>query len=442
MLTRFKNFFRSENVYYFHRFVLVFTLIFLLMTAIILQVMQAGIYSSIDESLQLSGDNIERHVNFHMEGKKREGVLPFSPDDGADFFANTEFILYDSQGQILNELNSYSGLHEYKLELEHLDKVVARRLPNLSGHMEFYRSLTVKVYNFRYQEVAYATILVNITQMERTNARNITIIISLMVLFWLVSIFASMHLAKWARRPILESFERQKAFVENASHELRTPLAVLQNRLEGLFRKPDQTILDQSESIAASLEEVRNMKLLTSNLLDLARRDDGLIPEVEWVGATFFEDVFSNYQLIAEEADKILSSQIKMAVPIKTDPTLFKQVLTILVDNAIKYTDDQGEIDLKVSQNSQYLWVTVADNGLGIPDADKPKIFDRFYRVDKARTRQKGGFGLGLALAKQIADSLNGKISIKDNTPKGSVFTLRLPLEGKTGLGLKTDFFP
>lgn len=108
-----------------------------------------------------------------------------------------------------------------------------------------------------------------------------------MILFWLISILASIYLANWSSKPILESYEKQKMFVENASHELRTPLAVLQNRLETLFRKPNESILDNSEAIASSLEEVRNMRILTTNLLNLARRDDGIKPEIVEISSRF-----------------------------------------------------------------------------------------------------------------------------------------------------------
>lgn len=121
--------------------------------------------------------------------------------------------------------------------------------------------------------------VVNVEQLDRANERYERIIIIVMSVFWLISILASIYLAKWSRKPILESYEKQKMFVENASHELRTPLAVLQNRLESLFRKPNETILENSEHLASSLDEVRNMRILTTNLLNLARRDDGINPQ-------------------------------------------------------------------------------------------------------------------------------------------------------------------
>ena len=153
-----------------------------------------------------------------------------------------------------------------------------------------------------------------------------------------------MYLAKWSRRPIQESLEKQKTFVENASHELRTPLTVIQNRLESLFRKPESTILDNSENIAYSLDEVRNMRLLTTNLLNLTRRDDGIKPEIETLDSPFFDKVFTNYATIAEENEKGFTAQNQVGRSIKTDKTLLKQLMTILFDNAIKYTEDDGQV--------------------------------------------------------------------------------------------------
>ena len=113
---------------------------------------------------------------------------------------------------------------------------------------------------------------------------------------------------------------------------------------------------------------------------------------------------------------------------IKTDKTLLKQLMTILFDNALKYTDEDGVIELTISANDRNLFLKVSDNGPGISTADKKKIFDRFYRVDKARTRQTGGFGLGLLLAKQITEALKGTITVKDNKPKGTIFEVKIAI--------------
>ena len=171
------------------------------------------------------------------------------------------------------------------------------------------------------------------------------------------------------------------------------------------------------------------MRLLTTNLLNLARRDDGINPQYGEVESEFFDTTFANYCLIAAENHKVFHSENMVQRPVITDQIFLKQLMTILFDNAIKYTDDDGEISVMAASNDRYLIFRVADNGPGISNEDKKKIFDRFYRVDKARTRQKGGFGLGLSLAKQIVDAFKGTVSVKDNKPKGTVFEVKLPLK-------------
>lgn len=426
----------------FKLFFSVFTIIFLVMTMIILQVLYGGIYGSVDKSLLEARDNINQYVDFQMSLPTMEELTLAVVDD--DEFnnkyerpnlkpnrylaANIDIVLYDSKGKVINQLGYMGQLYDLPLDDSRLNTIEQQKILTYWGKEEYYRVITLRVGNLHYPEVAYASLLVNTDQLEISNKRTVRVVISVMVFFWVVSLFASIYLAQRTRQPILESFERQKSFVENASHELRTPLAVLQNRLENLFRKPQATILDSSESIAASLDEVRNMRLLTTNLLNLARRDDGLTPEMADLRPDFFDTMFTNYHLVAEENGKAFIGINRLERSIRSDKTLLKQLLTILFDNAVKYTTDDGKIILTVSQVDKSLLVEVADNGIGISEADKSKVFDRFYRVDKARTRQTGGFGLGLSLAKQIVHSLGGTIKVRDNQPKGTVFEVKLPL--------------
>ncbi|MBZ5797081.1 two-component system sensor histidine kinase CiaH, partial [Burkholderia contaminans] len=123
------------------------------------------------------------------------------------------------------------------------------------------------------------------------------------------------------------------------------------------------------------------------------------------------------YEMIASENNRVFRFENRIHRTIVTDQLLLKQLMTILFDNAVKYTEEDGEIDFLISATDRNLYLLVSDNGIGISTEDKKKIFDRFYRVDKARTRQKGGFGLGLSLAKQIVDALKGTVTVKDNKP-------------------------
>lgn len=432
-----KRIYQSDNFGHFFHFFAVFTGIFVVMTMIIIQIMQYGVYSSVDSSLLAVAKNssiyanvtMERMTSFYFDNQEnafKNGTEVFKAALVEQPVANTDIILFSSNGTVLNSFDALSGFQNFTLKTNELNAIRTRKLMNFYGHEEKYHTLTVKIHSNRYPAVAYMIAVVNVEQLDRANERYERIIVLVMITFWFISVLASIYLAKWSRKPILESYEKQKMFVENASHELRTPLAVLQNRLETLFRKPNETILENSEPIASSLEEVRNMKILTTNLLNLARRDDGINPELVDVDASFFDAIFENFKLVAEDYGKDFYFENQVKRTIKTDKSLLKQLITILFDNALKYTDSDGKISVIVGTTDKNLMVRVLDNGPGIKDMDKKKVFDRFYRVNKARTRTNGGFGLGLSLAKQIVASLNGSISVKDNKPKGTIFEVKL----------------
>ena len=468
MLTKFFNYLfrriKSEGFKSFIHFFATFSGIFLVMTVMILQILSYGVYSNVDSSLKMAATKTNSYLEMEMlkrelfltsevdqnntttiyqaydtksskdeapdssgskKESKKESKMKDAPHD-LSVAANTSVLVLDKNGEVLNVVDKFSSLSNLPIDKNNIDVISKGSAQNYFDQTEKYRLITEKVDNSLYPDAKYLVIAINTTQLEEATERYVKLIVIMMSFFWLLSVAASMYLAKWSRRPIQESLEKQKAFVENASHELRTPLAVIQNRLEVLFRKPESTILDNSENIASSLDEVRNMRLLTTNLLNLARRDDGIKPEVETLDSSFFDTVFTNYAMIAEENEKGFTGQNQVSRPIHTDKTLLKQLMTILFDNAIKYTEDDGQVIFTVRTNDRHLYISVADNGPGISDSDKNKIFDRFYRVDKARTRQKGGFGLGLSLAQQIVLALKGTIVVKDNHPKGSIFEVKI----------------
>lgn len=459
MFNKLKKGLFSEGFSTFLHFLSVFTVIFLVMTILILQIMRIGIYSSVDDNLDKAAESVNSYIYMNMYKASLYSAFDGNDDsdlsiftDGDDFLGNgttlpadanasgspeqnkshvelnatIETVMYDKNGKVLNSSEIFSGLNKLKMNRDELGEVNEVSIDGSFREKEHYRYKTIAVSDKQFPKVAYVTIAISVNQLDSVNSRYQIIIISVMVTFWLLSVFASVYLANWSRKPILESYERQKNFVEDASHELRTPLTVLQNRLESLFRKPDQTILDNYETIASSLEEVRNMRILTTNLLNLARRDDHLNPKIEEIEPAFFDSIFENYQMIAEENGKSLICRNQLDLPMKSDKTLIKQVMTILFDNAVKYTGEDGAIDISVTSEAGKLLISVADNGAGISEEDKIKIFDRFYRIDKARNRQTGGFGLGLSLAKQIVDALKGTISVRDNEPTGTIFEIKL----------------
>ena len=436
MFNRIRKNWYAEDFSYFVRNFGVFTLIFSAMTLIILQVMHSSLYTSVDEKLQILSskpqDVIQLALDRTTEDIKdlnNESVAK-SGDKKPTVSSNTEVILFDENLNQLITGNRFLGLDKITFNKKDLNHIRQLHIQNSFGQDEIYRVLLTEM-NFESvsTNIKYAAVLINTSQLEQISQNHEQLIVVVMASFWILSLLASLYLARVSVKPLLESMQKQQNFVENASHELRTPLAVLQNRLETLFRKPEATIMESSESIASSLEEVRNMRLLTTNLLNLARRDDGIKPDLGEVQPEFFNTIFTNYEMIATENHKVFHFENRIKRTIITDNLLLKQLMTILFDNAVKYTEEDGEINFVITATDRNLYLTVSDDGIGISQADKKKIFDRFYRVDKARTRQKGGFGLGLSLAKQIVDALKGSISVKDNKPHGTIFEVKIAIQ-------------
>jgi two-component system, OmpR family, sensor histidine kinase ArlS len=226
-----------------------------------------------------------------------------------------------------------------------------------------------------------------------------------------------------------KSVDRQNQFVSDASHELRTPISVIQGYINLVDRwgKDNKSVLQ--ESITAIKGETANMHALIEKLLFLARTDRGQMKARR-------ED-FNMGELMQEIADetKMISPDTTIAVEadgalvLSADRNLMKQVLRNLVDNGVKYALGASEINLRAERAGNKVRIMVDDNGSGISQEDVNKIFDRFYLVDKARSKDTGGSGLGLAIVKNIVDIHNGEINVKSEIGKGTSITITLPGE-------------
>lgn len=224
--------------------------------------------------------------------------------------------------------------------------------------------------------------------------------------------------------------EQQQQFVGDVSHELRTPVAIIQGHLELLERwgKDDPQVLE--ESINASLHEIERMKNLVQEMLDLSRAE-----QVEIQYGTEIADarevglqVYNDFKMIHSDFDIVLDNDLTKSTPVQIYRNHLEQILIILLDNAVKYSTNRKEIHLTMSKNSKYVEFVVQDFGEGISQENIEKIFDRFYRVDKARSRNKGGNGLGLSIAHRLVEGYHGLISVESVEGQGSIFKVQLPL--------------
>lgn len=222
---------------------------------------------------------------------------------------------------------------------------------------------------------------------------------------------------------IEESFVRQSNFVSDASHELRTPISVIQGYSDLLSRwgRNDPAILD--EGIDAIRSEAANMKSIVEQLLYLARLGSFRLLMRDFDLAEVVRDIVEAYDMT--NVDKTITANISDTIPIVADRALSVELIRIITDNAIKYTPPGGKVDIRAEADGRGgAIVVIGDDGVGISADDLPHIFDRFYRCDKARGRENGSTGLGLAIAKSIVEMMGGGISAKSALGKGSEFTI------------------
>ena len=228
--------------------------------------------------------------------------------------------------------------------------------------------------------------------------------------------------------------EMRREFVANVSHELRTPLTNIRSYAETLVDGVGDIPLEMEKNfLGVILNESDRMAHIVQDLLTLSRFDSGR-SELKLERFSFSSAVRDIYNAVLMEAQRhghTLSLDLAPDLPeIVGDRDRVLQVMMNVVSNAIKYTPDGGQIAISAGRNPLRVWMEVADNGIGIPEADRPRVFERFYRVDKARSRESGGTGLGLSIAKEIVDRHEGIIALVDRPGPGTTIRVELPIEG------------
>lgn len=224
------------------------------------------------------------------------------------------------------------------------------------------------------------------------------------------------------------SFEQMKRFTADASHELKTPLSILRGEVEvGLMR--ERSPAEYQEILKSCLEEIGRMSRIVDDLLTLARTDLGslglrlerldLMEVAEEVWRGFYREAVARGLKFSLEGTR---------VEVLGDREKLRRAIANLVDNAVKYTPDGGYIKVEVGSEDDFATVSVSDTGEGIPPEHQERVFDRFYRVDKARSRERGGTGLGLSICKGIVEAHGGRISLESEPGVGSTFKVFLPL--------------
>ncbi len=234
----------------------------------------------------------------------------------------------------------------------------------------------------------------------------------------------SLYLAKWALKPVDEAWEKQKRFVADASHELKTPLTVILANTGILLSHKEETIKAQSKWVEYTQAEANRMKKLVDDLLFLAKYDSEHKPSLQ--SEINISDVLWStilpFESVAFESGVEIETDIASDLNLAGNEGQLRQLGVILIDNACKYAGKGGRIKVSLKKQPEGILLKINNTGVPISEEHLAHIFDRFYRAESARTRETGGYGLGLAIASTIVETHNGKISVSSNEKDGTTF--------------------
>ena len=433
-----KKFLKQKLIQHIFFNIVIFLGFFLMFGLIMFVMIKHTIYANVDKTLYetrmqiVETDRVMRENNrlisesdiLFFRGKFQEYWNQF--ELGRRINPNIILIYRDANGNLVD--NEFGRLSEYANEIDfdkkELDKVYEQSI----GKMFFYRGINFEITNLS-DGVKYVQLLINVDTEKSLVNGYFQIIVSCIVIIGVLSIFASFILSKRTLVPLKESMTKQMEFVQNVSHELRTPLTIIQAKQELLLQEPNSKIIDKSEDIALTLNETKRLSKLVKDLLVLSRADNQkIVLQKEHVNIDeYIKEIISPYVEVAEIEEKNITLNLNYNMDISVDTNKIYQVMIILLDNAIKYTEKDDKIEINTYAKDNKCIIEVKDTGIGVSDEGLKRIFERFYREDRARNRETGGTGLGLSIANMIVKAHNGTIKASHNEPKGTVFTIRLP---------------
>ena len=407
-----------------------FATIFIVFGIFVFVMVKSITFNRIDEELKNGKDRIlqVQSDNFDLLFERREFEFIQKNDFIKDFINDaqdtnisrrivnpnvTVIIRNIDTGEIIND-ESIGRLTDYKNEILFNSKILNKIYEISVGEKYYYRCINFVYDGNDVQESRYVQLLINVDS-ERDLIDNYLRIISVAVLIGiLLSILASYILSKKTLKPLQENLEKQAEFVQNVSHELRTPLTIIQAKQELLLQEPNAKIIDKSEDIILTLNETSRLTKLIKDLMILSRAD-------------YLKEIITPYTELAEMQNKKIILNLDYKSDIEVDTSRFYQLIVILIDNSLKYTETNDTVEIKTYQKDNKFVLEVIDTGIGVSEEGLKRIFERFYREDKARSRETGGTGLGLSIASLIVNAHGGTIKAVHNEPKGTIFIVKLP---------------
>lgn len=413
----------------------VFALLFSLLGAGIYSMVSSNIYRTADEKL-LSIETATNLVVFDADEADVESAVPAAAVVTESAYAiqqdivevDPQFItlMRDEQGALVDTVGLYASYPDFLSDVPFDANNLGRIYETSAGGYQ-YRGITYILADDG--ELTYMQVLVNVDSEIAILDDFTRALVAYLAVAVIVAAAASYLLSRRTLKPIVENWKAQTEFVQNASHELRTPLAVIRTTGELLLDHPDSRIVDRFEDVNTIASETKRLSRLVDDLMTLSLDDAGRANLV--MGAVdvdaLVRDATAAYEDFADLQDKRLSVETDFGHAIEADSDKLRQLLGIVLDNALKYTSPGDAIEVRTQATGSKCAISVSDTGCGIEPEDRERVFERFYRADKARSRETGGHGLGLSLAQGIVEAHGGTIELTANEPHGTVVAITLP---------------
>ncbi|CEN81717.1 sensor histidine kinase [Paraclostridium sordellii] len=391
---------------------LVVGIIFILFTIFIYQYFYNLTYKSIDDELYIQSKKFTHDIN--------RGSLGFNRELPPDTVLRGTMIYISKNGELLKSFpeNMSNYIRPFNLSEDLKDGIVTYKY---NGHS--FRQIKIN-YNL------YTIEIIKIVDTEEMLLNQLKFVLIISIILASITVyFISKFLTKKSLKPIEESWKNQELFVQDASHELRTPLTIIFSKIESIIKRPKNSVEEEMNNLVIVMKEVRRLSKLVSDLLKLTK-EDAIITINK--SKTNIIDVIGDILIQYEDICQLQSKNLKFNYDLKdqsiyTDKEKLKQILIILIDNAIKYTKEDDYIIVRLFEEGSNIKIEVEDSGIGIKEEELPLIFNRFYRASSHRESNKDGSGIGLSIAKILIGNLNGKIAVSSKYKKGSIFSIYIP---------------
>ncbi len=405
----------------------------LFITIFLYVILNVDAQNNINNNLQIYCSQLANEIDFlerqesnePITEEEKEGYLEYSRSLAQN---NIAYIIFNENNEVVDQSLALPFDQNQLLEIaSHYfkDKREKYLISNFKMDDKDYKIATYRIVN-KDGELKTIQVMKNM-EGERAVLENTLKMITLaMVVGAFLSFVGGYFLSGRSLVPIKKNVERQQEFLADASHELRTPISVIQTNLEVVKSSADESVDSQMIWIDNAYDEINRMKHIVEDLMFLARAESGdLLIHPEKIDLTFLIKVVTEKMIpLAGKKGIQIINKVEEGLFILGDEKQLTQVFIILLDNAIKYSGDNTIIRIIASQNNLGIKVQVIDQGIGIPQAEIERVTQRFYRVDKARSRSEGGTGLGLAIAKWIIDQHQAAMVIESQEKIGTRISL------------------